>query len=375
MAVNELKKINVRSPYYISVAKPVSEGGEGSEPDTSPTETLVLSRDTSCGATEQIGVDVGTRKYKISAANRDLGNYQITFSNIKVPIKYRIGHEGNMPSFSTAGLDSFAEAWTLATGETPTLSSASANPNGVSATATYYATQSDIDTYGTTITLEIQQPLITEGYSFVSSCPAATAEQEPSTTGFVTVLTVAAVAPYAMPSGMTLSINGTSLGTVPTNTGDATRYIFSDISPDLIPKTTTGNVNFVKAYPNLPHNFSGSEYNYAVQSSFDTSVVYKAENTLSRGRNQLTITRLTNTDRANITMSVTRHPVADVNGTYRILGTADGQTMQTAEAQYYFRSGSGHPTQINFYWDGGNTNELSNVSLDSATVVVRTTSL
>ena len=65
MAVNELKKINVRSPYYISVAKPVSEGGEGSEPDTDPTETLVLSRDTSCGATEQIGVDVGTRKYKI----------------------------------------------------------------------------------------------------------------------------------------------------------------------------------------------------------------------------------------------------------------------------------------------------------------------
>ena len=230
MAVNKLKKINVRSPYYISVAKPVSEGGEGSEPDTAPTETLVLSRDTSCGATEQIGVDVGTRKYKISAANRDLGNYQITFSNIKVPIKYRIGHEGNMPSFSTAGLDSFAQAWTLATGETPTLSSASANPNGVSATATYTSIQSDIDTYGTTITLEIQQPLITEGYSFVSSCPAATAEQEPSTTGFVTVLTVAAVAPYAMPSGMTLSINGTSLGTVPINTGDATRYIFSDIS-------------------------------------------------------------------------------------------------------------------------------------------------
>ena len=375
MAVNKLKKINVRSPYYISVAKPVSEGGEGSEPDTAPTETLVLSRDTSCGATEQIGVDVGTRKYKISAANRDLGNYQITFSNIKVPIKYRIGHEGNMPSFSTAGLDSFAQAWTLATGETPTLSSASANPNGVSATATYTSIQSDIDTYGTTITLEIQQPLITEGYSFVSSCPAATAEQEPSTTGFVTVLTVAAVAPYAMPSGMTLSINGTSLGTVPTNTGDATRYIFSDISPDLIPKTTTGNVNFVKAYSNLPHNFLGSEYNYATQGSFDTSVVYKAENTLSRGRNQLTITRLTNTDRANVTMSVTRHPVADVNGTYRILGTADGQTMQTAEAQYYFRSGSMHPTQINFYWDGGNTNELSNVSLDSATVIVRTTSL
>ena len=42
-----------------------------------------------------------------------------------------------MPSFATAGLDSYAAEWNTATGESPTLSDFAANPNGVAATATY----------------------------------------------------------------------------------------------------------------------------------------------------------------------------------------------------------------------------------------------
>lgn len=368
MAVNKLKKINIRSPYYISVAPAPDEGGDGSEPDTTPTETLLVSRDTSCGATEQVGLDVGVRKYTLSALNRDLGDYTITFSNIKVPIKFRIGHADNMPSFTTAGLDSFSEAWTTATGESPTLSSASANPNGVSATATYTSTQSDIDTYGSTITIEIQQPLIVEGYSFVSSCPSAVTEQEPSATGFVTVLTVTGI---RVASGFTASINGVTLTNFPTVNGDATRYIFSDETPNLVPKPATGNVGFQDyRFGVQPSNFIGSEYNFYSQSSFDTSVEYLAENRLSRGTNLLRFTRTSNSA-AQYSFSVARHPVVEISGTNYVLGKADTQTIQFISSTINWVVGSYYSDIADVYWNGGNTSELTDASLRGSTLTIR----
>ena len=367
MAVNKLKKINVRSPYYISVAKPVSEGGIGEEEDVVPTLPQILSRDTSCGATEQVGLNVGVRKYTLTAAQRQLGDYTITFSNIKVPIKFRIGHADNMPAFTTAGLDTYAAAWTTATGESPTLSSASANPNGVSATATYTSTQSDIDTYGNTITIEIQQPLIVEGYSFVSSCPAAVVEQAPAVTGFVTVVSISSVPNYGLPANTTATINNVALTQVPSGVGNVVRYIFSDETPDLIPKPTTGNLNFIN-YNYDAKTFIGSDYNNITQTSYDVSVQYVAENRLSRGTNHLQITRPDNS-KANLSVLVSRHPVADVNGTNRILGNADGVQIQAIAFGGYFHSGSSLIT--NLYWNGGNTQELSTANQDGTSVVVR----
>jgi hypothetical protein len=369
MAVNNIKKINVRSPYYISVAPAPDEGGDGSEPDTTPTDTLILNRDTSCGSTEEVGIDVGIRKYNLTAAQRQLGDYTITFSNIKVPIKYRIGHADNMPSYSTAGLDTYAAAWTTATGESPSLSSASANPNGVSATATYTSTQSDIDTYGNTITLEILQPLIVEGYSFVSSCPAALVEQEPTLTGFVTVLTITG---NTVASDVTVSLNNVALSNVPTSGGDATRYIFSDETPNLVPKPATGNIGFHDSrFGNAPLNFIGSEYNYAVQSSFDTSVEYLAENSLSRGTNHLRFTRIDTNTSPVYSFSVARHPVVDIGGTNYILGKADNVTIQTFHSTAYWVRGSYYPSIADVYWDGGNTQELSNASVRGVTQTIQ----
>lgn len=349
MAINKLKKINVRSPYYISVAKPVSEGGEGDEPDVVPTEPLTRSFDTTCGATVSVGTDVGIVKYTLSSVNKQLGDYSVTFSNIKVPIKYRIGHADNMPSYSTAGLDTYDSAWNTATGESPTLSSASANPNGVSATATYTSTQSDIDTYGSIITLEILQPLVVEGYSFVSSCPADVPEQEPTVTGFATVLTVS----NSSRDGAfgTLKVNNITLGSTPTNRLDVTRYIFSDISPQLVPQPSTGNMFFIKDGANT---FIGNT------SGYDVSVSYLPENTLSRGDNIVTyeaVAAINPDDQVRLT--VTRHPVLDVNGTSYILGNGDGVTLQYIE---YFFAGRGINKKVSLYFTGGNTNEFTSAS-------------
>lgn len=183
MAINKLKKINVRSPYYITV-------DDLRDADVAPTEPVDREFETSCGDTVSVGVDVGVRKYNISLTGKQLGDYTVTFSNIKIPIKYRIGYADNMPSYSTAGLDNYADQWLEATGESPTLTDSSGNINGVSAIATYTSTQSDIDTYGETIRLEILQPIVTENYSFVSSCPANAVDQAPSVTGIITTIAV-----------------------------------------------------------------------------------------------------------------------------------------------------------------------------------------
>lgn len=183
MAINKLKKINVRSPYYITV-------DDLRDADVAPTEPVDREFETSCGDTVSVGVDVGVRKYNISLTGKQLGDYTVTFSNIKIPIKYRIGYADNMPSYSTAGLDNYADQWLEATGESPTLTESSGNPNGVSAIATYTSTQSDIDTYGETIRLEILQPIVTENYSFVSSCPANAVDLAPSVTGIITTIAV-----------------------------------------------------------------------------------------------------------------------------------------------------------------------------------------
>lgn len=174
MAIDNIRKINVRSPYYINVTKPVSEGGEGDEPDVEPTEPITTLTYLDCGTSKSVGVDIGTHTYEFSALQRELGDYTITLSNIKVPIKYRIGIRGNMPqSFTTSGgWSTYESRWENATGESVTLSDSASAPNGVTETVTYTSTQSDIDTYGTVINLEIQQPIETvTGYSVGLSCP------------------------------------------------------------------------------------------------------------------------------------------------------------------------------------------------------------
>lgn len=336
MAVNKLKKINVRSPYYITVSKAI-------EADVDPTEPVEQESTITCGSTTQVGVDVGTRIFKISTTGRELGDYTITFSGIKTPIKYRIGHSANMPSFTTAGIDSYAAEWTAATGESPTLSDAGANPNGVSATATADPSGGEIDLYGEEIQLEIQQPIITEDYSFSLSCPALTEDTVPVDDGFVVIISLTknwGVHPSA--SANELSVNGTTLGNLPTGTAaDKDRYVMSDQSPNLLP--LTGN------YPpdKLGYNFFNRNEFGSIGSYFkneaagsNISVIHKPENILSSGINELTI-RNTGyaTSAARMTLMISRHPVKEVSGTKYVLGSADGVKVKALVADVNLNEG------------------------------------
>lgn len=350
MAVNNLKKINVRSPYYITVSK-------AEEADVDVTEPVDQESTITCGSTTQVGVDVGNRIFKISTEGRQLGDYTITFAGIKTPIKYRIGHSANMPSYATAGLDSYAAEWTSATGESPTLSDAGANPNGVAATATYTSTQSDIDLYGEEIQLEIQQPLITEDFSFSLSCPALAEDTVPADDGFVIIISLTrdyGVHPAAQNNE--LSVNGTKLGDLSTGgIQDTDRYVMSDQTPNLLP--LTGNYPSYNQYGVnfFNRNQFGDRLSMFQNPGRDISVIYKPENILSSGINDLKIENTGYaTSAAKMSLMISRHPVKNVSGTNYILGSSDGVTVNRLSVSVNLNQGD----SFDMTFRGSNSTEL-----------------
>jgi len=338
MAVNKLKKINVRSPYYITVSKAI-------EADVDPTEPVEQESTITCGSTTQVGVDVGTRTFKISTAGRQLGNYAITFSGIKTPIKYRIGHSANMPAYTTAGLDSYASEWNTATGESPTLSDFGANPNGVSATATYTSIQGDIDLYGEEIQLEIQQPIITEDYSFSLSCPDFAADETPESAGKVVIISLINYEVNAVGHDWNnIRINGqllTGFNGVYKNTTQ--RWVLSGASPAIEPEDdNTYNVSSpsesrVTGYGFFNRALFSSDglhnFRHILNNPSPRQGRIKAKNVnnpLSSSINEISITNDTSYIRnkyfstAKLGLMITRHDVELKNGVYYIRGSADG---------------------------------------------------
>lgn len=348
MAVNNIKKINVRSPYYISVAKPVSEGGVGEEEETAPTEPVDREDTIVCGDNIQVGVDVGKRVYKISLAGRVYGDYTIALSNITVPIKYRIGHADNMPAFSVAGTNNYVDEYTAATGESVGLSSISTYPNGVSVNATYTSTLADVTNYGEEIQLEIQQPLVTEGYSFALSCPDFLTEV--NAVDHVIIVNVMRPTVTAL-SSHSITMNGTSLGNLSSHKQyECTRYVFDTSSPTIAPASEYAfhNRNDVGINPHYTRN--------ATSSVGGVSVVHKSP-AIIRGSASNRI-EITNTDTGfsqGFRILVTRHLVETVAGVKYIRGSNAGFDVEaiTADANI----GAGEIFTMNF--TGSNTEELA----------------
>lgn len=241
MAINTIHKLNVRSPYYINVVNASDLDQDDIEVD--PVEPVSTLTAIECGRSQSVGIDVGIHKYEFTTLRKELGDYTITFTGLKVPIKYRIGIRGNMPaSFTTSGgWSTYETQWEAATGESVTLTSPSSAVNGVTETATYTSTQADIDTYGTVLELEIQQPIPTiDGYSIGLSCPAEKTQSEVTFGAKVLVLhfyNQSIESNVANPSNRDHKLNGSSADwlTLP-DVGRYKTYIFADhFDNDLTP--------------------------------------------------------------------------------------------------------------------------------------------
>lgn len=352
MAVNKLKKINVRSPYYISVAKPVSEGGIGEEEVTAPTEPVNREQTIVCGDTVQVGVDVGTRVYKMSIAGRVYGDYTIALANVTVPIKYRIGHADNMPAFSVAGTNNYVDEYTAATGDNPSLSSITTYPNGVSVNATYTSTLADVTSYGEEIQLEIQQPLITDGYSFSLTCPDFITEANAIDNVVIASIMRTNVVGQ---TGHSITMNGTSLGTLGSHRQyECTRFVFDTSSPDIFPE---GN-----GYAFHNRNDVGINPHYGPRNATSTvggiTISHKSPAILRGSASNQLVMKNTEAS-ANVwhqyRILISRHVVETVSGVKYIRGSKSGFDAEAIICE--FGLAGGETITLNF--TGSNTEELA----------------
>lgn len=245
----ELKKINVRSPYFINVTKAVSLGGEeggdtggGEEPDVEPTEPEVTTVALSCGDTRTAGVSVGVFRYEISTAGKQIGDYDIDFSSITIPFYAKVGIKGDMPASYTfmAGWVNSDGVWENAVGSPPPSSTTIvSHPDGNSQTLTYTSTQSDIDTYGETVLVELFFPIINLSFmQFTIGCPAEIAAvAEDSGQNHVMVMTIYNESVNTShDTSLSNKLNGVDASwlTMP-ETGAAKTYVFGVHTPDLAP--------------------------------------------------------------------------------------------------------------------------------------------
>jgi hypothetical protein len=386
----DIKKINVRSPYYITVGKSAAEIVDeepddviiGDDADTDATETQVTEEEFLCGANKSVGQFVGIKKYNISALGRSNGDYTVSFSSIKTPIFYRIGLKSTLSSQSLtlAGLDTYETQLISAVSSVSpgSLSSAASNPNGVSVTATYTSTSDD------DIMLEIQHPIITDStYGFSLSCPAIATAPALSDGSFVLAISCYVSGGGTRIYDVPMTVNGTSVGDAYAYNGSVTgsegrtrRFIFSDSAipiagnnADSYMLYNSSNINFMRGLLNIP-----SVYLNAQQISYFKNPYYPS-NPASRPQveteyeglgvlndsasNTIKITTPTsysNTDKITMGVVITRHPIVDIGGTLTIMGNGDGYDLTAIHAKGTLYGAS---SEFTIKFTGSNSTELS----------------
>ncbi|QDP56631.1 MAG: hypothetical protein Unbinned5089contig1000_17 [Prokaryotic dsDNA virus sp.] len=165
-STGEVEKINVRSPYYLTVDSATTP------PEYNPPATI--TQPLGCGEQINIGEDVGTRIYEVDVTNRS-GTFTINYT-INIPIKIThqltedssptvVGYKGNNEyegELLKAGVPA-SELTGLSTGEAQ---------GGIAITRS-------TDT-ASTLTITVEAPLATDDYQLIMSCPDETQVETPS---------------------------------------------------------------------------------------------------------------------------------------------------------------------------------------------------
>ena len=293
----ELRKINVRSPYFVNVTKPVSDGGVesddtggGEEPFEEPTEPVVEIYSVNCGSNWNAGVVTGVYRFELSATGKQIGDYNINFTGITVPFYAKIGIKGNMPADYTfmAGWINSDTVWLNSVGTpTPSSTTIATNPDGNDQTITYTSTQSDIDTYGETVVLEVYHPIINlaTGLAWEFECPAdVPAVAEDSGQNVVVIMSIYNnnVDPsYDAPIPNKLNGVDADWLTLPEQ-GTAVSYVFGVYTPDLAPFHLDA------------HHAAGGDF--PVWNSPDHTVVYRPAANLNNDTNVFEMNQFTGQD-------------------------------------------------------------------------------
>ena len=239
MAIGRIRKLNVRSPYFVEVVDEYLGGVIPPDPEPDPEVPVVEAGELLCASIFHFGTIIGKVRMKVDGSDKELGTYTFEIGGIKMPVKYSIYVEGETPpAYVTMGLDTYANQWLAATGEgAGSLSTEAANPNGVTVSTTYTTAATDVSK---NIIIEVYAPIETiSGMTITSvSCPAV--QSAPTGSGFVTVITIEAgrdihkgsYGTAANTSDIMVNLNGTQYPMPNTNKGSGLRLILDDASPD-----------------------------------------------------------------------------------------------------------------------------------------------
>jgi hypothetical protein len=315
MAVNNIKKINVRSPYYIEVAN-ASE--EPVVPDI--TEPVVPIADLRCGYTTAINGS-GLSKWRLNMSGREFGDFVISVTNITIPVKMRVYNEGDTAgAWITKGRDSYAEQWLQATGEDDSeLTSRQGTPSQYPAIGhnfTYDYTQSESDTYGDTLIFEFLAPIGAGNILVNPTCQDQVSIASPTITGYVHVLTMEHRA-NATAVGYTVTVNGTNYDmSANVGAGGGIRLIYDDTTPLIAPQSNDN------PYPRTGdiYSYSFLEWDYAQMVL--THLPYSSFN----GTSQNIRVQSRGEGRLSLAFRMARRPVADIGGVRTLLPADEGKT-------------------------------------------------
>jgi hypothetical protein len=345
MAINNIKKINVRSPYYVNVGNayvvpvvdpdPFDPVVEIIPPDPDPpTEPVVPIYDLGCGVDYSIGSATGVHKYRHKMAGRQFGQFTYTVDDVKVPMKIRIYNEGAVPpDFYTVGRDEYASLWLAATGESPTTLTPKSNGQYpvISKSLTYNYTQNESDNFGTNLIIEQQFPLRALGLTHNLSCQDMVGIESPVTTGYVNVLTIEHRTPATL-SQFSVSVDGTNYDLSSNkSTGDGIRLIFDNQTPLIAPESNSFPYPSTGALYNKSHkewDYSGMTLTHLSHLNFgqlNQEIIVDAP----RGEGTL-----------GLTFRMARRPVEVINGVRTLLPSVAGYSVGIWFTHYEYRDKS-----------------------------------
>jgi hypothetical protein len=346
MAIDDIRKINVRSPYYITVEDEFEPDVPIPPDPEPPTEPVVNVLDLACGDSINYAAAVGVKKIRISTANRQYGDYTVTFSNITIPIKYRIYNEGTATgAYTTKGLSQYADEWLQETGE---VLSGTAGTTPISATLTH--TTNSGNNNGEDLILEILAPMPISGTIVeITSCASEVVAPPPSTSGYVTVITLYNIANLTQwVSGFPQQVSSTSAVTIKLNDVNITlpsakvnggvRIICSDVSPDWIVDPTTLpyignkiNPSNLPVWANWTYSASGNDG--------QMTTVYVDESALTSSLNKLEI-RTQADHQAQYKILIASHPTSQSGSENKILTHNNSETVTGVQMIVQHTSGT-----------------------------------
>ena len=319
MAITDIRKLNVRSPYFVEVLDEYINGGAPAvEPEP---EEVSVSGQLLCGSEFHFGSFSSIFRFTLDTTDKELGVYSFTIANAVMPVKFRAYTKGDTPpAYTTIGLDSYANPWLVATGESATsLSTEAANPNGVSRDFTY-TTDAATDAISKEIVIDLYAPIetISNMTLFQKTCQPQIAADAPATVDFVTVITVVFNSIYNMyqdglvvpTSNIQIFLNGTAYALPNVSDSSGVRLITHNSTPDYVVSDPSGNLANDNVYGNQGNVISLRRWSYTNSDGGGKTILPQEITNVNEGDNELEV-RFAEGVAAGVRIFVANHPVSD----------------------------------------------------------------